>query len=338
MLNTKPFLQRSNRGHSHVVSLAVIAVSALVALFLFVNRQQVIDQVTVWQYQPNSVVAQLASRSSMSGTGKFYFYASRPAVEDAKPFNQDCGRKEASTAILGCYNGQNIYIYNVTNTQLDGIKEVTAAHEMLHAAYARMGSDEKKAVDKLLEAEYDKLKANKDIAERFAFYARTEPGERDNELHSVIGTEIASISPALEEHYKKYFLDRSKVVILHDKYASVFAQLQARSDALSAQLTSLGNKIEQETKAYNAAVSTLNADIVEFNRKANGGGFSSKAEFDSERTSLVARAATLDATRDTINSEITRYNALRDELKSVASQSETLNQSIDSSLSPAPSL
>lgn len=337
MSSTKPF-QSHNRGNSHLGSIVVAAMSILAALLIFANRQFVIDQVTVWQYQPSSQIAGLASRSSMNNTGKFYFYASRPVVEDAQPFNQDCGRKEASTAILGCYNGQNIFIYNVTNAQLDGIKEVTAAHEMLHAAYARMGSAEKKTVDTLLEAEYEKLKANKEIAERFAFYARTEPGERDNELHSVIGTEVASINPTLEEHYKKYFTDRSKVVILHDKYASVFARLQAKSDALSAKLTALGNQIERETKDYNTAVATLNADINDFNRRANSGGFSSKSDFDSERASLMARAASLDATRQTINGEIAQYNALREELKSVASQSETLNRSIDSSLSPAPSL
>jgi len=146
MSSTKPF-QSHNRGHSHLGSIVVAAVSILAALLIFANRQQVIDQVTVWQYQPSSQIAGLASRSSMNSTGKFYFYASRPVVEDAQPFNQDCGRKEASTAILGCYNGQNIFIYNVTNTQLDGIKEVTAAHEMLHAAYARMGSAEKKTMD-----------------------------------------------------------------------------------------------------------------------------------------------------------------------------------------------
>jgi hypothetical protein len=337
MSNTKPFLRR-NQGHSHLASLIVAAISIVAALFLYVNRQQVVDQVTVWQYQPSSQISELAARSSMNDTGKFYFYASRPVVEDADPFNHDCGRKEASTAILGCYNGQNIFIYNVTNAQLDGIKEVTAAHEMLHAAYARMSQGEKKTIDKLLEAEYEKLKASKEIAERFAFYARTEPGERDNELHSVIGTEVASINPELEEHYKKYFTDRSKIVILHDKYASVFAELQAKSDSLSAKLTELGNKIEQETKNYNAAVSTLNADILDFNRRANGDGFSSKSEFDSERVSLVSRANNLDATRQTINAEIAQYNVLREELKKVASQSETLNRSIDSSLSPAPSL
>lgn len=337
MSNTRPFQQR-NRGSSHVAALLITAVSLAAALVLVLNRQYVVDQLTVWQYHPIGAVTKLADRSGMSATGRFYFYASQPAIETATVFNKECGRKEANTAILGCYNGKNIFIYNVTNQQLDGIKEVTASHEMLHAAYARLSDGDKQAVNKLLEAEYAKLKHDKDFAERFAFYDRTEPGERDNELHSVIGTEISAVSPALEAHYKKYFANRSKVLALHDKYASVFAQLQAEGDMLSAQLTSLGRTIDQQTKEYNAAVTALNADIEDFNRRANGGGFSSKEAFDSERASLLARANQLDTMRQTINTQVSQYNTLRERLQTIASQSEALNQSIDSSLAPAPSL
>lgn len=337
MLNTKPYQQRRS-GHNHVIGLVIILVSALLALWLLSNRQQVLDQVSVWQYQPSSTITQLADRSGMNDTGKFYFYASQPKIEEATAFNKDCGTTETSTAILGCYNGRYIYIYNVTNAQLDGIKETTAAHEMLHAAYARLSSSDKQYVDKLLEAEYQKLKDNKDFAARMAFYAQTEPGERDNELHSVIGTEVGSISPELEQYYTRYFQDRTKVITLHNNYASVFANLQQQSDALSKQLTDLGNTINQQTKDYNAAVATLSADINAFNQRANSGDFSSKAQFDSERAALVARVSQLDQMRETINSEIAQYDSLRAQLQTVASESQALNQSIDSSLAPAPSL
>jgi len=337
MSNAKLFQQR-NRGSSHTAALVITALSALAALLVFVNRQYIVDQISVWQYAPDTAITSLATRTTMSDTGKFYFYASQPSVENADMFNKSCDRREASTAVLGCYNGRNIYIYNVTNAQLDGIKEVTAAHEMLHAAYDRLSDEDKKSVNALLEAEYEKIKGNKDIQERFAFYARTEPGERDNELHSIIGTEITSISPALEAHYRKYFINRSKVLALHDQYASVFAELQTRGEQLSKQLTALGKTISAQTKEYNVAVGALNSDIATFNQRAENGGFSSREEFESARTSLIARAAELDTTRDVINAEISEYNALREELKKVASQSEALNQSIDSSLDPIPTV
>ena len=337
MLNTKPYLLRRS-GSSHIAGLLIIVASVLIALWLLANRQQVQDQMSVWQYQPTSEITQLADRSGMNDSGKFYFYASQPKVEDATTFSKDCGTTETSTAILGCYNGRYIYIYNVTNTQLDGIKETTAAHEMLHAAYARLSSSDKTYINGLLEAEYQKLKVNKDFAARMAFYAKTEPGERDNELHSVIGTEVASISPELEQYYQRYFQDRSKVITMHNDYASVFANLQAQSDTLSKQLTDLGNTINQQTKDYNAQVTTLSADISSFNQRASSGGFDSKAEFDSQRATLVTKVSQLDQMREMINSEITQYDGIRSQLQTVASESQALNQSIDSSLSPAPSL
>ena len=338
MSNTRQFQQRS-RGNGHVVALLVTAFSLAAALLLVLNRQYIVDQIAVWQYKPPAAVSQLADRSGMNNTGKFYFYTSRPAIEAAKQFNESCGRKEESTAILGCYNGKNIFIYNVANRQLDGIKEVTAAHEMLHAAYARLGDSEKKAVNKLLENEYAKLKSDKELAERFAFYDRTEPGERDNELHSIIGTEVATVNPALEQYYKKFFTDRRKVLALHDNYASVFAELQAKGESLSKEMADLKATITQESQEFNAEIDTLNADIAEFNQRANSDdGFPSKEAFDAQRASLVARASQLDMMRDTLNMKIATYNGLREELKQVVSQSEALNQSIDSSLEPVQSV
>jgi chromosome segregation ATPase len=315
---------------------AIITVS--VAIFLFFNKQYVVDQINVWQYQPSQSVAQLVDRSGMSGEGEFFFYASIPAIESTQVFNDKCGRRQESTAILGCYTSQRIYIYNVTDSRLDGIREVTAAHEMLHAAYERMSDDERQKVNALLETEYNKLKNDKDLSERMAFYAKTEPGERDNELHSVIGTEVASISPELQAHYKKYFTDRQKVVALHTKYASVFSDLQARSDELISELKTLGDTIEADTVAYNNDVNQLNKDIESFNARASSGGFGSEAQFNSERNNLTSRVAALDNLRSEVNANVAKYESLREELASIASTSEALNKSIDSSLAPAPSL
>lgn len=322
----------------HTATLVITLVAVLTTGWLVVNRQSVVDQLAVWQYTPSAAVTSLAERADMSSGGRFLFYASQPAIEDSRTFNQSCTRKEQSTAILGCYDGRRIYVYDVTNEQLDGIKEVTAAHEMLHAAYQRLTPGEKSRVDKLLEVEYERIKDNKNVAERVAFYARVEPGERDNELHSVIGTEVANISPELEAHYKKYFTNRQAVVSLHAKYDAVFTSIQARSDALSSQVGTLGEKIEKGSRAYNASVAQLNQDIAGFNSRAANNDFSTRYEFDNARASLVARANELTATRDQLNDDVAAYSALRDELSQLAIQSEELNHSIDSTLSPAPSV
>jgi len=329
---------KPRKQHGHIAGLVVAIITVVAAALLLLNRTYVVDQLTVWQFKPSNEVAALADRSGMNDSGKFYFYASQPAVLDEAAFNQQCDRKEEATAVLGCYNGRAIYIYNVTDAQLDGIKEVTAAHEMLHAVYARLNDSEKQRISALLETEYEKLKNDERWAERIAFYARTEPGERGNELHSMIGTEVRDLNPELEDYYKRYFADRSKVVALHEKYASVFESLKSRGEALSQQLTELGNQIEQATISYNADVNQLNADIDTFNRRAEGGEFLSQAEFQAVRSALLARVNDLESRRQTINADIARYTTLREELLSIASQSDALTRSLDSNLAPAPSL
>jgi predicted nucleic acid-binding Zn-ribbon protein len=326
------------KKHGHWKGLIVALFCLVLAGVLFWNRQYVVDQVNVWQYQPSTEMSAIVERSGIDGTGEFYFYASHPSLLDAAAFNETCERKEETTAILGCYNGQYIYVYNVTDAKLDGVREVTAAHEMLHAAYARLSDDEKQRIQRLIDAEYEKLKSDADLAERLAFYDRTEPGERYNELHSIIGTEVASVSSELENHYAKYFGDRGKTVRLYNQYSEVFKELEQRGESLSQQLDQLADQIEGESAAYNTDVSQFDRDVESFNRRAENGEFSSQAAFDSERAQLVARGDALEARRRAINDKVSQYEELRAELAGIATQSEALNRSIDSNLAPAPSL
>jgi len=317
-----------------LVSLVAIGLAAVI----WTNHQYITDEFNYLRFQPSSSVATLADRSGMNDTGRFLFYASEPQIDDAQNFNGKCGQTEASTAILGCYTGQRIYLYDVTNAELDGITEVTAAHEMLHAAYERMNDRERTQVNSLVEAEYATLKNDKAFAQRMAFYAKTEPGERDNELHSIIGTEVTTISPALEEHYRQYFSDRGLVTALHTKYAAIFANLQNQEQQLTDQLTQLGNTIDSDSINYNAQVSQLNTDIQSFNQRASSGGFNDEADFQAARAALVNRVAALNVLRTTINNDVSQYSTLKQELATVSTQSDALNRSIDSNLAPAPSV
>lgn len=330
-------LSRLSRGNV-AVRLILTAVFFLCATGLWLNQQYVVDQISVWQYKPTSEVALLASRASMSDRGTFLYYASQPEIEGSQRFNQACDRKEEGTAVLGCYNGSKIFIFDVKDPRLSGIREVTAAHEMLHAAYQRLSGDERAKIDALVEAEYSKLENTADYKERMAFYARNEPGERDNELHSVIGTEIKSISPELEAHYKAYFSDRSKVVALHQAYQEVFNKLEADAKALFGELEQLSKAIGDTTSRYNTDVNVLNRDIQQFNVKATDGTFTSQAQFAAERSSLVSRANALGGLRDKINDDISAYEAKRKAYNQIASESKQLVDSLNSSLAPKPEI
>lgn len=281
-------------------------------------------------------MAQIAKRDNLTSMGKFLFYAEQPEVQDSSTFNGECQRKESGTDILGCYVNDRIYIYNVTDSQLDGIQEVTAAHELLHAVYQRMSNSDKSTINALVEAEYKKLQNNPDYSARMAFYAKTEPGERDNELHSIIGTEIASISPALEAHYAKYFNNRSQITKMFASYNGTFTSLSNEASTLSKQLTAVINDFKASSDKYNADAKQLNADIISFNQQAGNGGFSSQAEFNAQRQILVGRSDTVEAERTNVNNLYARYQSMRDEYNSIVTQSNNLYKSIDSSLAPAP--
>jgi hypothetical protein len=328
----------NSKGTSSIVSLTVGLGLTLLAFLVVINKQSILDLIAYYQYTPTSEVVSIARRTTMNDKGRFYFYASKPVIEKTQAFNKVCDRKEATSAILGCYTEDRLYVYDVSDKRLDGIKEVTAAHETLHAVYQRLGSGERAEIDKLLEAEYEKLKGNKDLTDRMGFYARNEKDQEDNELHSILGTEFANLSPELEAHYARYFTDRQAVVKLHETYASVFNDLQSKADNLSSQLKTLGDQIENASAKYNEDVKTLNADIDSFNKRAQAGSFTSRTAFNQERDALVARVTGLSTSRSSINTDIQTYETLRNQYNETASISNQLYKSIDSKLAPAPSV
>ena len=333
----------SDKKHSFKKSIIGGGLSIIIlaiAGFLLLNQQYVKDQVTVWSYQPSSQIESIEKRVSFTGKGQFYFYATQPEVDGSEKFNLDCPRQEVGNPILGCYNAGRIYIYDVTNEQLDGIEEVTAAHEMLHSVWERHSTSEQARIGALLRVEFQKLTDDPEFSERMGYYQRTEPGEFENELHSFIGTEAATLSPELETYYAQYFKDRQKVVGLHAKYDTVFNTLRTQSESLYKELTSLSVSIESRTVQYNAEVTQLSADIGSFNTRANNGSFSSINQFNRERAALLARTDQTDAMRASISSDIETYNLKYAEYQKISSQIEALNKSIDSikDLQPSPSV
>jgi len=309
--------------------------------WLVLNRQYAMDQISVWSYTPSSSIQTIDERVDFTPNGKFHFYATQPQVDGSDKFNQDCPRQEVGNPILGCYTGEHrIFIYNVENAQLDGIEEVTAAHEMLHAVWERTSASDQSKIGALIRAEYQKHTDEPELMERMEYYQRTEPGQFINELHSILATETRSLSPELETYYGKYFNNRQKVVDLHDKYDAVFKDLKAQSDSLYAELTTLGASIETRTTKYNTDVAQLSTDIESFNSRASSGDFSSISQFNQQRAELIARSNQVDADRAVISGDIDTYNAKYEQYQKLSSQIEVLNKSIDSikDLQPTPSV
>ena len=331
-------LPKKKSKNKAVLNLVICLILLVSSALIFIFRQRIIDQVSIWQFTPSSEVVDLAGRLDLSAEGKFIFFASQPELESAIDFNKSCSRIENTTSILGCFNDSRIYIYNVTDEKIDGIREVTAAHEMLHAVYQRLSSGDKSKINDLLENEYKKLANDTAFVDLIAFYEKTEPGERYNELFSVIGTTVANLDSALESYYDKYFSDRQSVVNYNSKYNGVFKELYDQAATLAITLNALGETIPTDSAKYNAEVKILNDDIDDFNIRAAAGDFKSMAQFYSERAALEARVDAINVTRQSINEDINNYNLTLESYNSIALQSQQLYNSIDSTLAEAESV
>ena len=292
-----------NLGLKFFVSLAVVAGG----IWTVLNRQVVIDQARLLMYTPSVEVKQLADNTKLSDRGRQLFYVSDPKIQDSAAFNDSCSSTE-QTIVLGCYKGQRIFLYNVTDTRFNGVKEVTAAHEMLHAAYERLGDTEKREVDGLLKPLIEGMKDQR-MLDLIALYNKTEPGELYNEMHSILGTEYASLTPGLESYYKKYFEDRSVIVKLANQYQAIFTESKNKIDEYDGQLDALKPQIDQNNQTLKRLQTELLVENTQLNQYRSRGQIS-------QYNQLVPG----------YNAKVTQFNELIEQTKALVSQYNTIVQ------------
>lgn len=312
-------------------ALIVLLLSPLAILY----GPVVIDYIKVSQYQLSERVGAIDSRVYFTGTGERVFYATSPQIQDRDQFNTNCQSTERTAAILGCYFKDKIYLYNINNKELDGTLEVTAAHEMLHAAYQRLNMFERGHVEEMVQAEYQKVKDEPGIKQIMQYYKQAEPGEEVNELHSIIGTTVATLSPELEAYYARYFENRAAVVELNTAYNRVFDDLKRQSGVLQDKITKENEALKSDMAIYETDLQQLNIDIESFNARAKSGSFVSPSAFGTARSSLTARVDDLNARRDDLNARVAAYNADVESLNALSVKATKLNESLNGVTAPA---
>lgn len=331
-------MDRSESGRIGGVLQLVFSIGVLiVAGLIFLNRQYLIDEVSVYNYKPSPDIAGIASSTGMTEHGIRYFYASHPELNDATSFNANCKSHGEQSIILGCYSGKRIYLFDITDRRLKGVEEVTAAHEMLHAAYDRLGEKERENLDRLLLDEASRID-NQRINDLIELYRKSDPDELQNEMHSIFGTEMEALSPELEKHYARYFEDRSRIVSYSRQYEAVFIEIEERQQQLTKELNALNEMITNRSSALNARILDLNRQIDEFNSRARSGGFASRADFNRERQQLIDTQKVLQQERVAIDQLIEDFNQKRDELIALNGEAKSLNRSLDSTPQDVPSI
>jgi hypothetical protein len=241
------------------------------------NYEPLMDYYALSTYHPSVQLAGFESRIGLTTAARATLYRSQPQFDGKTNFNADCDTRPHELE-LGCYYRGRIYVLQIDNPTLASEMDVVSAHELLHAEWTKMSAGERASLSTELERVYATI-SNADLRSRMASYATSEPGEEANELHSILGTEYASLSPVLEAHYAKYFDNRAQIVSAHAAYQAVFdtqrAELETELSSIRAdkgRLSVMNRQLDAyraggQIQAYNALVPQQNKLVDDINSR-----------------------------------------------------------------------
>jgi len=330
--------QRISRGAVALVALVALALQGGVAWgasWVVDNEQHLKDQLIAYQFEPSDDILRYVEEAGLSAIGEMYLLTSRAQVVPAYEFDRYCTRSEPGIGVLGCYTTRDrrIYLYDVTDPRLTLMEPVVAAHEMLHAAWARLTLQEHQELAVLLEEGFAMLPPDHELRTRILNYEADNPASRIPELYAILGTEVATLPPDLEAHYSIFFDDRMKSVRLAERFYAVFDLLVEERDQLLVNLESRSAEIEGLKFTYEESAQALRRDVLAFNERASQpGGFPSRSEFESARSALIDRQNRLEGLRSNLVQKIDEYNQLLEELTRLNNELTELNRGINVTL------
>ncbi|MBR3378006.1 hypothetical protein IKG50_01615 [Candidatus Saccharibacteria bacterium] len=308
--------------------IAILAVGLIAFAATQIDYVAVVDNMKATGYEPSADMAALINDLSLTSDGTRIMNATRPELQEAEEFNQNCNNDKDGSSTLGCYSGSRIYIYNIARVDLDGIRQVTLAHEFLHAVWERMSESERNELKEPIESIYN---TNEDIRKQADLY-RTD--ERINELHSFIGSQVSpnNMPAVLRDHYAKYFSEHSKLAAFYNKYHSIFEEAEKRASELKEQIAEHREKINEMKETYTRNNADLSQDISDFNSRARTGGFGSEEEFITQRQALVQRQTVQRQEYQNLVNYINETNSLISAYNDNALRSSDLYKSVDSNI------
>lgn len=320
-------MPNSTKLSSKKTLLGIFGGLALLAVLVlgFLNRVAIVDTFKGLSYAPSPEIAQIESSLNLTPAGTRIFHATNPTLESRDDFNIHCESFNAEIAVLGCFSGDHVYVYNVEDPELAGIRESTTAHELLHAIWLRLPGVEKNRLVPLLESAYTANQSTlKDTIESY------DESERLDELYVRAATQLYELPSELEAHYAKYFRDRTTILGFYDSYIAPFNELNAEIEAMSHEMETLRQTIDAKTADYEARSNSYNRAVDEFNACANTVGCFTDAAFYARRAELVAEQGNLDALYAELNNLINSYNDKVDSYNANVLHNNTLQSLINS--------
>lgn len=308
-------------------TLKLFAVLCLMALpfVLFWQRWNIYDAYRLQGYTPPPKVVTLADEISVNAQSRRLFYVYRPSLDSKEAFRQHCTGGEKSI-VLGCYiSFKGIYLQDISDERLSGIMQVTSAHEILHAAYERLSSTEKKRIDGLLNARYSTLNSER-IKQTIEEYKKN-GADINNELHSILPTEARDLGPELESYYSRYFIDRTKVVVFSERYEAAFTSRKQQVAEYDKQLATLKIEIDAGNASLKARQRDIEARQAELDRLERANKIH---EYNAAVPAFNARISAYNAEVAHVRALIDRYNDTVKLRNEIALEEGELVKAIDS--------
>lgn len=299
-----------------------------VLVLVFSRQQAIADWLRLYGYQPSTGVSALARDDTFTPRAEHLYLINRPTILAKQQFAAKCSNQQEQTIVLGCYHGyeRGIYVLRIADdSRLNGVEQVTAAHEMLHAAYDRLSSSEKQKVDGMLQDYYNHDLQDQRIKDTIAAYKKTEPDALVNEMHSIFGTEIASLPAPLEAYYKQYFTNRSVIAGYAAKYQAEFTQRQQQVAADDARLANLKATIDHNEAALKSQAAQLNSRMQQMNQLKNSGQLDA---YNAAVAGFNADVNSYNTLVSTTRSQIAQYNQLLSERNAIALEQQQLTSEL----------
>lgn len=161
---------------------------------------------------PEAEIAMLVDRMALTDEGRRVFLLAQPVVVD--DLGELCGEvpDDGELVTLGCYHGfDRIYVLRGGGPYGDAVTVTTAAHELLHAVYARMSSAEREELAPLVAAEVSRIPADDPVLAQIDASVGADEPNRTNEQFAYLGSQVVlpgGFSPELEAVYARWFADR----------------------------------------------------------------------------------------------------------------------------------
>ncbi|MGW9626556.1 hypothetical protein [Microbacterium sp. NPDC055521] len=228
--------------------------------------------------------ADLADRMMLTAEGREVFAFTQPRYADAGEIAELCGDEShdpGNESTLGCFTGleqsraqDRIFIYRSTDERLAQSMVTTAAHELLHAVYARMSSEEKTLVAELVSTATARVPSDDPVHDQIAASMNGDDEKRATEQFAYLGSQVhpdIGFPVELEEIYARTITDRAALVETHRHAVAVLDEVraavaQAWEEVADAEQTNAHTRaqLEADARALSEAVAKLDSDRAAF--------------------------------------------------------------------------